>query len=88
AVSDDQDAFEWDGVPSALPEEEQVDIKISHLISSMADCGELSLSVFLRENRSMQNLVVTIIALLEMSRAGLVRIIQRDLFGDVTIIRV
>lgn len=88
AVSDDQDVFEWDGVPSSLPEEEQVDIKISHMISRLADCGELSLSLFLRENRSMRNLVVTIIALLEMSRAGLVRIIQRELFGDVVIVRV
>ncbi|MDI9371065.1 MAG: segregation/condensation protein A [Synergistaceae bacterium] len=80
------DLDEWDGVPTSLPKEEQVDIKMSDIMSKLADHGHSSLSSILGENMSIQNLVLTLIALLEMSRVGRIRMTQRDLFGDVVVV--
>ena len=77
---------EWSGVPSSLPEEEQIERKISEILRELASGAELSLSMLLRDNRAMPNFVVTILALLEMSRMGRIRLMQEVLFDDVSII--
>ena len=78
---------EWDGIPSALPEEEQIGRKIEEIRGLLERGAGERLSCLLRKNRSVSMFVVTLLALLEMSRAGLVRIIQEELFGDVVILR-
>nr|HPR90424.1 hypothetical protein [Synergistaceae bacterium] len=76
---------DWSGVPSSLPEEEQIERKISEILSELNSDGSLRLSFLLRENRAMANFVVTLLALLEMSRMGRIRILQEELFDDIVI---
>ncbi len=80
-----EDESDWNGVPSSLPEEEQIERKISEILSELNADGTLRLSFLLRENRAMANFVVTLLALLEMSRMGRIRILQEELFDDVVI---
>lgn len=77
---------EWSGVPSSLPEEEQIERKISEILSELTAGRTLRLSILLRSNRAMSNFVVTLLAILEMSRMGRIRITQEALFDDVVII--
>lgn len=81
---DDED--DWNGVPSSLPEEEQIERKISEILSELTAGRTLRLSILLRSNRAMSNFVVTLLAILEMSRMGRIRITQEALFDDVVII--
>lgn len=81
-----EDEDDWSGVPSSLPEEEQIERKISEILSELTADGTLRLSFLLRENRSMANFVVTLLALLEMSRMGRIRILQEVFFDDVVVI--
>lgn len=80
-----EDVSDWSGVPSSLPEEEQIERKISEILSELNADGTLRLSFLLRENRAMANFVVTLLALLEMSRMGRIGILQEELFDDVVI---
>ncbi len=75
----------WDGLPGALPDEDQIQSRIEELecrlkISSMLSLRELWLLA-----PSVKLLVVTLLAILEMCRMGKVSIEQETLFSDVKI---
>jgi segregation and condensation protein A len=75
----------WRGIPAAVPEEIQIDRKIEELRAYLEDHSSLSLSHVLKGTSTRSVLVVTILALLEMARTGLISITQKELFGDVII---
>lgn len=76
-----------DGVPLAVPEEQQVENRISELGDIIREVTETDLKQVLGSSPSVSNLVVTVLALLEMSRLGEIRIFQERMFGNVRIIR-
>jgi segregation and condensation protein A len=73
----------WDDIPDAIPEERQVEERMEELLHIIRKKG-LSLDDLLGE-RNKKNLIVTLLALLEMSRLGMVRILQSETLGDVMI---
>ena len=75
----------WQGIPSAVPEKVQIDKKIEELSTYLRDHASLSLSVVLEKTSSVSVVVVTLLALLEMSRTGKIDLFQKELFGDVVI---
>ena len=76
---------EWNGIPVATPDEEQVERRMEEIGEMISRKGSLELSEIIGRRSTRQLLVVTFLALLEMARLGIVRIIQEDLFGDVRI---
>jgi len=76
---------EWDGMPSALPEESQIQGRIAELEAKLAMHAELSLRALWALSPSVQVLVVTLLAILEMCRMGKIEIEQDVLFSDVKI---
>ena len=76
---------EWNGMPSALPEESQIQGRIAELEEKLALHKELSLNALWMLSPSIQALVVTLLALLEMCRMGKTAIEQDTLFSDVKI---
>ncbi|HBG14010.1 MAG TPA: segregation/condensation protein A [Synergistaceae bacterium] len=76
---------EWDGIPAATPEEEQVEGRMAEIEMLLSSRGALLLSEVLGTPCSRHLLVVTLLALLEMARLGRVRLHQEELFGDVRI---
>ncbi|NLB84228.1 MAG: segregation/condensation protein A [Synergistaceae bacterium] len=74
---------EWDGIPSALPEEEQIERKISEILAHLAGHGSLRFSQLLNGRENVTLFVVTLLALLEMARMGRIRMEQEDLFHDI-----
>lgn len=74
---------DWDGIPSALPEEEQIEGKISEILARLAGCGSLRFSQLLDGKEKAALFVVTLLALLEMARMGRIRMEQEALFHDV-----
>lgn len=74
---------DWDGIPSALPEEEQIEGKISEILARLAGCGSLRFSQLLDGKGKAALFVVTLLALLEMARMGRIRMEQEALFHDV-----
>jgi segregation and condensation protein A len=75
----------WDGMPSALPEESQIQGRIAELEEKLALHAELSLNALWALSPSVQVLVVTLLAVLEMCRMGKTVIEQDTLFSDVKI---
>lgn len=73
----------WDDIPDAVPEERQVEDRMDELILLVRG-KRMNLAELLGE-RNKKTLIVTLLALLEMSRLGMVRIIQNDTLGDVEI---
>lgn len=73
----------WDDIPDAIPEERQVEQRMEELLRSIRK-KELSLRDLLEE-RNKKILIVTLLALLEMSRLGMVRITQSETLGDVLV---
>jgi len=82
------EAPEWDGdmlwedIPDAVPEERLVEERMEELLLIVKSGGELGLRELLAE-RSRKVLIVTLLALLEMSRLGMVCIGQGETLGDV-----
>ena len=76
---------EWDGMPSALPEESQIQGRIAELEEKLAAHAELSLNALWALSPSVQALVVTLLAILEMCRMGKTVVEQDTLFSDVKI---
>ena len=76
---------EWNGMPSALPEESQIQARIAELEEKLALLTELSLNALWALTPSVQALVVTLLAVLEMCRMGKTIIEQEPLFSDVKI---
>ncbi len=74
---------DWDGIPSALPEEEQIESKISEILARLAGHRSLRFSQLLGGRENVTLFVVTLLALLEMARRGRIRMEQEDLFHDV-----
>ena len=74
---------DWDGIPSALPEEEQIESKISEILARLAGHASLRFSQLLDGRENVTLFVVTLLALLEMARMGRIRMEQEDLFHDV-----
>lgn len=72
----------WDDIPDAIPEERQVEERMDELFGIVRQGKRLSLRELLTE-RSRKALIVTLLAMLEMSRLGMVRIEQGDTLGDV-----
>jgi len=76
---------EWNGMPSALPEESQIQGRIAELEEKLALHAELSLNALWALSPSVQALVVTLLAVLEMCRMGNTVIEQETFFSDVKI---
>lgn len=75
---------EWDEAP-AIPEEGQIDLKIAEIMALLKERPVTALSALLSEKKTVGAFVVTLLALLEMSRLGRVRLVQEELFRDVLI---
>jgi len=76
--------FVWDDIPDAVPEERQVEQRMDELLQQVRG-RSLMLKELLCE-RDRKTLIVTLLALLEMSRLGWVRLSQNEGdFGDVRI---
>ncbi|WP_367339981.1 ScpA family protein [Aminivibrio sp.] len=75
----------WEGMPVPLPDEEQIDMKISEIMGILKNSPAVSFSKLLGNSRSVSVFVVTLLSLLEMSRMGRIRIVQEELFRDVLI---
>ena len=73
----------WDDIPDAIPEESQVEERMEELLRTIRK-KELSLRDLLEE-RNKKILIVTLLALLEMSRLGMIRITQSETLGDVLV---
>lgn len=79
------DEMLWDEIPDAVPEERQVEQRMDELLQVIRNGEKLSLRELLTE-RSRKALIVTLLALLELSRLGMVRIEQWETLGDVIVV--
>lgn len=77
-----EDGTLWDDIPDAIPEERQVEERMDELFGIVRQGKRLNLRELLTE-RSRKVLIVTLLAMLEMSRLGMVRIEQGETLGDV-----
>jgi segregation and condensation protein A len=77
---------EWDPFPRAVPEEIQVERRMEEIEGILDRLGAVTLSGLL-EGRDRSRLVTTLLALLEMSRLGRLRLIQADLWGEIALVR-
>lgn len=80
--SDWDESALWDDIPDAIPEERQVEERMDELLGIVRKGKRLSLRELMSE-RGRKALIVTLLAMLEMSRLGMVRIEQGDTLGDV-----
>ncbi len=78
----DQDEL-WSDIPDAMPEEGQVEERMDELLAKIK-VQRLYLSEILHE-KNKKMLIVTLLALLEMSRLGMVKLVQQKTWGDVEI---
>jgi len=88
SIADGGEEDEWgglQGVPSALPEESQIQGRIAELEEKLALHAELSLNALWALAPSVKVLVVTLLAVLEMCRMGKTIIEQDVPFSDVKI---
>ncbi|MEG1836904.1 MAG: segregation/condensation protein A [Synergistaceae bacterium] len=74
----------WDDIPDAIPEEKMVDQRMEELRLLIKDTN-LKLSQILKE-KNKKNLIVTLLALLELSRMGIVKLIQNEILGEIEIV--
>ncbi len=85
---EDQDWEDWEiqGVPPAIPDAVQVENRMDRIMERLALFPQgLSLRDLLHHEPGRGPLVVTLLALLELSRQNKVRLSQREMFGDVLI---
>ncbi|MEA3284203.1 MAG: ScpA family protein [Synergistota bacterium] len=86
--SDPEDTWEDDhlaGMPAPIPEENQVENRMGLIMEELGD-GRIYLSTFLIDRPGASELVVTILALLELSRGNRISLRQEDQFGDVLVL--
>jgi len=83
-VVDEQEGH-WDGIPVATPDEEQVENRMEELRALISERGSMLLSEITGYTETRQMLVLTFLALLEMTRLGIIKIHQEEPFGDVRI---
>jgi len=81
---DDEDSF-FDDIPDAIPDENAVDDRMEELKATLVKGEKITLRSLYREHSKL-SLIVTLLALLEMSRLGMVHIIQNSTLGDVEIV--
>ena len=79
----DSDEALWDEIPDAMPEERQIEQRMSELMFIVK--GKRQPLAALLSDRNPKTLIVTLLALLEMSRMGLVHLIQQETLGGVEI---
>lgn len=79
----DEESTLWDEIPDAMPEERQIEERMEELISVLRG-RKMSFGELLAD-KSAKTVIVTLLALLEMSRLGMVRIIQPETLGGVEI---
>lgn len=87
-AKEDDDSFDdspWDDIPEVIPDEQLVDMRMDEIVVIIKESSIL-LSELLVEHRNSKNLIVTLLALLELSRMGIIRLIQTDILGDVEIV--
>ena len=82
--SADEESF-FDDIPDAIPDENAVDDRMEELKAMLVAGERIKLRTLYKEHSKL-SLIVTLLALLEMSRLGMVHIIQNDTFGDVEIV--
>ena len=80
----EEDDF-YDDIPDAVPDENAVDDRMEELKQTLTKGESIKLRTLYKEHSKL-SLIVTLLALLEMSRLGMVHIIQNDTFGDVEIV--
>ncbi len=76
---------EWNGIPVATPDEEQVESRMEELSCLISRRGSILLSEMIGSSGTRQIFVVTFLAILEMTRLGMIHISQEEPFGDVRI---
>lgn len=76
---------EWDGAPLPLPDEEQIELKMEEIREILRGAPRIAFSTLLGNRGALRVFIVTLLALLELSRRGAVRIAQEELFGDVLV---
>ena len=79
-----EDDDPWDDIPDAVPEERQVE-QIMDEIMQLIKYKKVTLREILTE-RNRKILIVTLLALLEMSRLGMINLTQSETLGDVEIV--
>lgn len=79
----DEELTVWDEIPDAVPEERQIEQRMDELMRVVRG-RRLGLGELLAD-RNPKTLIVTLLALLEMSRLGLVHLIQTETLGGVEI---
>jgi len=80
-----EDELAWEGIPTPIPEEEQVEKRIAEVCSILEEKRELFLGDLLAGRRSRSHLVVTLLALLELCRLGRISLSQEGRWSDVAI---
>jgi segregation and condensation protein A len=81
----DEQEEQWDGIPVATPDEEQVETRMEELRILISERGSMFLTEIIGYAGTRQMLVLTFLALLEMTRLGIIKIHQEEPFGDVRI---
>jgi len=87
SIKEDFQIFRMDGIPFAIPEEQQVENRMAELEEFTEEHEETDLRAILGNSPDINILVVTLLALLEMARLGRIKVIQERLFGNVRIVR-
>ena len=82
---DDDDSWQDDGLPAEIPDEVQVENRMERILERLEIAKILSLRSLLKEEPGRASLVVSLLALLELSRRNKVTLTQKELFGDVRI---
>lgn len=83
---DSREGGGWSELPKQLPDEELIENRISELTERLLSRPSVFLSELLATRRERSFFIVTVLALLEMSRLGTVRITQKELFHDLSIV--
>lgn len=86
-VETGRDEEDYDeGFPEAIPDEAQVERRMEELLLALTSGGEeLTLARMLRRERGRIDLIVTLLALLELSRLGHISLVQKEVLGDVQV---
>ncbi len=83
AARSDEEGAIWEEIPDAVPEERQIEERMDELMRLVSG-RRVSLFDLISE-RSKKAVIVTLLALLELSRVGMVHIIQTETLGGVEI---
>ena len=78
-----QDDF-WEEIPDAIPEERQVEERMDEILFQLKSKSLLLSEILYEKNKKF--LIVTLLALLEMSRLGMIVLEQHKTWGDVEIV--